>query len=138
MLHRHRPARALRSANNNDLQVPSTSSRYGDRAFAVSTPPLWKALPPEPKTVTSLIYLRDCYTHTFVAWHANNIPLIRILTNYWETNVSLSIRRPYASFGIHYMYCLIIMYLLHTHALLSSTMLMGGYTIQSCKQSKNK
>ena len=25
MLHRHRPARALRSANNNDLQVPSTS-----------------------------------------------------------------------------------------------------------------
>ena len=55
MLHRHRPARALRSANNNDLQVPSTSSRYGDRAFAVSAPRLWNALPYELKIATSLI-----------------------------------------------------------------------------------
>ena len=43
MLHRHRPTRALRSANNNDLQVPSTSSRYGDRTFVASAPRLWNA-----------------------------------------------------------------------------------------------
>ena len=49
MLHRHRPTRALRSANNNDLQVPSTSSRYGDRTFAASAPRLWNALPRELK-----------------------------------------------------------------------------------------
>ena len=66
MLHRHRPARALRSANNNDLQVPSTSSRYGDRAFAVSAPRLWNALPYELKIATSLIsFKRLLKTHLF-------------------------------------------------------------------------
>ena len=53
MLHRHRPARA--PANNNVLQVPSTSSRYGDRAIAVSGPRVWNALSRELKSVTSLI-----------------------------------------------------------------------------------
>ena len=66
MLHCHRPARALRSANNNDLRVPSTSSRYGDRAFAVSAPRLWNALPCELKTATSLIsFKRLLNTHLF-------------------------------------------------------------------------
>ena len=58
MLHRHRPTRALRSADNNDLQVPTTSSRYGDRAFAASAPRLWNALPRELKIATSLIYCK--------------------------------------------------------------------------------
>ena len=59
MLHRHRPARVLQSANNNVLQVPSTSSRYGDRAFDVSAPCLWNALPCELKIATSLIYFKS-------------------------------------------------------------------------------
>ena len=67
MLHRHRPARALQSANNNDLQVPSTSSRYDDRAFAVSTPRLWNALPRELNIATSLIYFKKLLkTHLFL------------------------------------------------------------------------
>ena len=66
MLHRHRPARTLRSANNNDLQVPSASSGYGDRAFAVSAPRLWNALPCELKIATSLIsFKRLLKTHLF-------------------------------------------------------------------------
>ena len=66
MLHRHRPTRALRSANNNDLQVPSTSSRYGDRTFAASAPRLWNALPRELKIATSLIsFKRLLKTHLF-------------------------------------------------------------------------
>ena len=66
MLHRHRPTRALRSADNNDLQVPSTSSRYGDRAFAASAPRLWNALPRELKIATSLTsFKRLLKTHLF-------------------------------------------------------------------------
>ena len=66
MLHRHRPTRALRSANNNDLQVPSTSSRYGDRTFAASAPRLWNALPRELKIATSLISFKILLkTHLF-------------------------------------------------------------------------
>ena len=66
MLHRHRPTRALRSANNNDLQVPSTSSCYGDRTFVASAPRLWNALPRELKIATSLIYFKRLLkTHLF-------------------------------------------------------------------------
>ena len=66
MLHHHRPTRALRSADNNDLQVPSTSSRYGDRAFAASAPRLWNALPRELKIATSLTsFKRLLKTHLF-------------------------------------------------------------------------
>ena len=66
MLHRHRPTRALRSADNNDLQVPSTSSRYGDRTFAASAPRLWNALPRELKIATSLISFKILLkTHLF-------------------------------------------------------------------------
>ena len=66
MLHRHRPTRALRSADNNDLQVPSMSSRYGDRAFAASAPRLWNALPRELKIATSLTsFKRLLKTHLF-------------------------------------------------------------------------
>ena len=65
MLHRHRPARALRSANNDDLQVPSTSSRYGDRAFAVSAPRLWNALPCELKITSLISFKRLLKTHLF-------------------------------------------------------------------------
>ena len=62
----HRPTRALRSANNNDLQVPSTSSRYGDRTFVASAPRLWNALPRELKISTSLIsFKRLLKTHLF-------------------------------------------------------------------------
>ena len=70
MLHRHRPTRALRSANNNDLQVPSTSSRYGDRTFAASAPRLWNALPRVLKIATSLIsFKRLLKTHLFRIAH---------------------------------------------------------------------
>ena len=66
MLHRHRTTRALRSADNNDLQVPSTSSRYGDRAFAASAQRLWNALPRELKIATCLTYFKRLLkTHLF-------------------------------------------------------------------------
>ena len=76
MLHRRRPARALRSANNNDLQVPSTSSRYGDRALAVSAPRLWNALTCDLKIATALIYFKRLLKHTFFGWPMNNRLLI--------------------------------------------------------------
>ena len=72
MLHRHRPTLALRSANNNDLQVPPTSSRYGDRTFAASAPRLWNALPRELKIATSLISFKILLKHTFSALPTNN------------------------------------------------------------------
>ena len=47
-------------------QVPSTSSRYGDRSFAVSAPRLWNAFPCELKIATSLIsFKRLLKTHLF-------------------------------------------------------------------------
>ena len=91
MLHRHRPARAVRSANNNDLQVPSTSSRYGDRAFAVSAPRLWNALPCELKIATSLIsFTRLFKTHLFRMAFLNNRLLILMWNNSWDRKVSVS------------------------------------------------
>ena len=47
--------------------MPSTSSRYGDRAFAVSAQRLWNTLPGELKIATSLIssFKRLLKTHHF-------------------------------------------------------------------------
>ena len=47
--------RVLRSATNNDLYVPPSRSRYGDRTFSVSAPRMWNALPSEMKTISCLV-----------------------------------------------------------------------------------
>ena len=55
LLHEQRATRELRSATNNDLYVPPSRSRYGDRTFSVSAPRMWNALPNEMKTISCLV-----------------------------------------------------------------------------------
>ena len=66
MLDAYRPACALRSANNNDLRVLPSTSRYGDRTFSVSAPRMWNNLPFKLKTATSLTTFKlPLKTHLF-------------------------------------------------------------------------
>ena len=45
VLHSYKPARTLRSMNNNLLQFPRTRSVTGTRAFRCAAPQLWNSLP---------------------------------------------------------------------------------------------
>uniref|UniRef100_A0A3B1IDG0 Reverse transcriptase domain-containing protein n=1 Tax=Astyanax mexicanus TaxID=7994 RepID=A0A3B1IDG0_ASTMX len=68
LLHRHSPARQLRSADAN-LLTQTTSTKYrtrGDRAFAVAAPTLWNSLPLTIRNSESLhSFKRHLKTHLF-------------------------------------------------------------------------
>ena len=53
-LHEQQATRALRSATNNDLYVPPSRGRYGDKIVSVSAPRKWNALPSE-MTISCLV-----------------------------------------------------------------------------------
>ena len=67
LLHRHAPARALRSAQQNMLVVPrSRKKTRGDRAFSVAAPRLWNSLPAHIRTVESIeLFKSQLKTHLF-------------------------------------------------------------------------
>ena len=72
LLHEQRATRVLRSATNNDLYVPPSRSRYGDRTFSVSAPRMWNALPNEMKTISCLVtFKRLLKTHLFRVAYAS-------------------------------------------------------------------
>ena len=52
-----RATRVLHSTTNNDLYVPPSRSRYGERMFSVAGPWLWNSLPADKK--------KTCWVVTF-------------------------------------------------------------------------
>ena len=72
LLHIQRATCVLHSATNNDLYVPPSRSRYGDRTFSVSAPRMWTALPNEMKTISCLLtFKRLLKTHLFRVAYAS-------------------------------------------------------------------
>jgi len=63
------PGRASnRSASNNDLVIPSTRLKLGQRAFSVAGPRTWNQLPTELKTITdTTVFKRKLKTFLFSA-----------------------------------------------------------------------
>jgi len=56
----------LRSADTTDYLVPWTRSKFGERAFCVSGPLVWKSLPESLRTVDSITtFRRRLKTHFF-------------------------------------------------------------------------
>ena len=50
-----RATRIFRSTTNNDLYVPPSRNRYGDRMFSVAGPRLWNSLPAEIKKTCCIV-----------------------------------------------------------------------------------
>ena len=67
MLEEYKPPRPLRSSAGNTLCVPKTRTKgYGDRAFSVSAPRLWNALPMDIRSSRTLRKFRtQLKTHLF-------------------------------------------------------------------------
>ena len=63
----YKPARALRSANNNLLTVVRTHVKAGDNSFVVAAATLWNVLPNNIKTSACLATFKACLkTHLFL------------------------------------------------------------------------
>ena len=61
---------ALRSAARGDLVVPRTRRRLGNRAFCVAGLTAWNSLPPDIRTASSLITLKNLLkTHLFIQFY---------------------------------------------------------------------
>ena len=64
LLNSYKPARTLRSTNNNLLQIPHTKTVTGTRAFRCAAPQLWNSLPAD---ITSLHSL-DCFRQKLITF----------------------------------------------------------------------
>ena len=69
LVHKHTPARNLRSSSQHLLSVqPSKSHTYGNRSFSASAPLLWNSLPLEIRTIPSFeLFKTALKTHLFVS-----------------------------------------------------------------------
>ena len=56
----HKPRRHLRSEAKGLLDEPRTRLKFGDRAFSISAPRLWNALPQQLKDSTSCQAFKKC------------------------------------------------------------------------------
>ena len=66
----YKPRRHLRSEAKGLLDEPRTRLRFGDRAFSISAPRLWNALPQHLKNSTSCQAFKKCLkTHLFRLAH---------------------------------------------------------------------
>lgn len=66
MLAPYSPGRSLRSSRGDLLTVPRTKTKTGDRAFCVSAPTLWNALPASVRTSPTLgTFRKRLKTHLF-------------------------------------------------------------------------
>ena len=66
LLVHYQPNRTLRSSNKHLLAVPRTSSSLGDRAFSVTAPNLWNALPSNIRCCENLISFKNLLkTHLY-------------------------------------------------------------------------
>ena len=61
----YKPRRHLRSDTKGLLDEPRTRLKYGDRAFSISAPRLWNALPQHLKDSTSCQAFKKCLKHNF-------------------------------------------------------------------------
>ena len=61
------PSRShLRSATSNDLQIPASRLKLSSRAFCISGPTAWNALPPSLKSIQNLTnFKKKLKTHLF-------------------------------------------------------------------------
>ena len=56
----------LRSASRDDLVIPASKSKFGERSFAVGGPSVWNALPESVRTAKSInIFKYKLKTHLF-------------------------------------------------------------------------
>ena len=66
----YKPRRHLRSEAKGLLDEPRTRLKFGDRAFSISAPRLWNALPQHLKDSTSCQAFKKCLkTHLFRLAH---------------------------------------------------------------------
>jgi hypothetical protein len=67
LINPYTPTRQLRSASQNLLSShPYRLATYGGRSFAVRSPELWNALPPQLRKIDSLhVFKRSLKTHLF-------------------------------------------------------------------------
>ena len=67
LLESYNPSRTLRSASQNQLVVPrSSTTTYGDRAFSIAAPKLWNSLPVNLRETISIHFFKSkVKTHLF-------------------------------------------------------------------------
>ena len=67
LLESYNPSRTLRSASQNQLVVPrSSTTTYGDRAFSIAAPKLWNSLPVNLRETISIhLFKSKVKTHLF-------------------------------------------------------------------------
>ena len=83
----YKPRRHLRSEAKGLLDEPRTQARlkFGDRAFSISAPRLWNALPQQLKDSTSCQDFKKCLkTHLFrltqYMYQCTNVPIMMYIT----------------------------------------------------------